>query len=477
MKRTDIWSKVGLLTLLVCLLAMTSCKDDLPGAIDSSANYTVLKSVKILNTGENGDVVIDGTVNEETKRVSFPRIDTLTNFSNLRFEAETSDGARLDQDAFEITFAEGASETTIVLKVTNEPRFREYLATLRLKVPVYGADFTKPTVYDYSANVLGNPAYEAFSGLATRGTGFDGEHVMIASRGGTGLHLLAVEDLKNNKINRIPLNTTGMDVGTFFWNMGAQVNGHTYVVNLSTGPTQAVRLYHWTNPAQAPKVIANILPANLPGAGARHGDNFSISLDEEGNGYAYWISAGSEVLRVQIQNYTEVIDQRAFSTAATYGQWSSFLQVPGTENFLLTSQTQPISVVNAVGSVGYTMPASALPLNVSDARVINFNGERYLLVVTVPRSAPQVGMLQVYNITRGDNISSALTSFAQLSEEARTPVFEHLLNGTPNGAPASQTSFHIEKDEEGRDEKLMIYGAVTDGGFAIIEFLLNVAED
>jgi len=461
--------------MFLFLLSMTACKDDLPGAIESSANFTVLKSVKILNTGKNGDVVLEGTINEETKKVSFPRIDTLTDFDNLQFEAEVSDGAHLEKETFQVEFEEGKSEKTIVLKVLHEPRYREYLATLRLKVPVYGADFSKPTVYDYSTNDKGNPAYEAFTGGATRGTGFDGKHVLIISRGTTGIHLLDINDLKNNTINRIPVNTSGMDVGTYLWNMGAQVNGHTYVVNLSTGPTQAVRLYHWTNPSQAPDVIASVLPADVPGAGARHGDNFSINLDDEGNGFAYWISTGAPVLRLKIENYTQVVEQRAFSTAVAYGQWSSFIQVPQSESYLVTGHERPIAVVDALGSVSYTMPTTALPINASDARVIYFNGERYLLVVTVPRGPGQTGILQVYNISAGGDIVAALTGFSQRTD--KTPVFEYMLNGTPNASPASQTGFYIVKDEDGNDQQLMLYGAVTDGGFALIEFPVNVAED
>ena len=458
-----------------CLLATVACEDDLPEAIDSSANFTVLESIRILNTGENGDIPVEGTVDEMTKTVTFPRLDTLTDFGNLMFEAEVSAGAQLERETFDVVFEEGDTETTIVLKVVNAPRFREYLTTLRLKVPVYGADFSNPTVYDYSANELGNPAYASFTGLATRGTGFDGEQVLVVSRDATGLHVLDVEDLKNNTVNPIPLNTTGVEGGTFTWNMGARINGHTYVTNLSTDPSQAVRLYHWTDPAQAPDVVASIVPEDLSGAGSRHGDNFSISLDSEGNGFAYWISQGTEVIRAQIENYTQLVDQRVINTAVAYGQWSSFIQVEGTDAYLLTGNTQPISVVNALGSVSYTMPAGAVPTNASDARVVHFNGERYLLVVTVPRSPGETGVLQVYNITAGQDIVSALTSFAQ--RDNRSPIFEHLLNGSPNAAPASQTGFHIIKDEEGNDDTLVLYGAVADGGFAVIEVPKNVAED
>src|SRR5690606_9729085 len=126
--------------------------------------------------------------------------------------------------------------------------YREYLVTLRLNIPVFGADFSNPTIYDYSANVLGNPAYPSFVGMSTRGTGFDGEHVLVIDRGSTGAHLLKVTDLKNNEINRIPLNVTGVIGGTYTMNMGAQVNGHTYMASLSTSGTNPLKIYHWTDP-------------------------------------------------------------------------------------------------------------------------------------------------------------------------------------------------------------------------------------
>src|SRR5690606_16047494 len=146
-----------------------------------------------------------------------------TDFSGLRFEAVLSDGAQLENDTYEVAFGEGQSEKTIVIKVVNDPRFREYFVKLRLNVPVFGGDFTKAIIHDYSSNDQGNPAYEAFTGLATRGTGFDGEHVLIISRGATGAHLLKVSDLKNNVIDRIPVNTTDVSGGTYAMNMGAQI--------------------------------------------------------------------------------------------------------------------------------------------------------------------------------------------------------------------------------------------------------------
>lgn len=453
--------------ILLVLLQAVACKDDLPGALDTSSQMTVLKSIKILNAGPNGNEVIQGTVNETTKIVSFPRIDPETDFSAIRFEVELSDGAKLDKDSYTVTFEEGKSEQTIVIKVLNEPRYREYFVRFRLLVPLFGADFEKVVVYDYSTNPAGNPAYPSFSGLNTRGTGFDGEHVLVLDRGAAGAHILRVSDLKQNKIERIPLNMTGVAGGTYPYNMGAIVNGHIYAASLSTSGTNPLRVYHWADPAQAPDVVVNILPGTIPGTEARHGDNVSFNLDNNGNGYVYFIPAtGTKVLRLKIANFTELTETTVVTAPSAYLQWSSYLQVGNTDNYLATGNTLPISVVNAAGTASYTMGTSSIPNNGADARIIEFNGERYLLMVTVARSSPQVATIYLYDITRGNTVAEALSLLDQSGSAA---VYEHNLTGTPNGAPAAQTGWKIIKDEEGNDEKLVIYGAHTDGGFAIIE--------
>src|SRR5690606_24846504 len=170
--------------------------------LDTSSNMTVLNSIKIVNAGPNGDMVLQGVVDEDLKTVSFPRIAPETDFSQLKFEAEVSTGAKLEKEIYPVTFEDGETEKVIVVKVMNSPRFREYLAKLRLKVPVFGADFETYTTYDFSNNPLGQPTYEAFTSAVTRGSGFDGEHVMIAHR--TAPHLLKVSDLIAGTINKIP---------------------------------------------------------------------------------------------------------------------------------------------------------------------------------------------------------------------------------------------------------------------------------
>ncbi|MBB2949929.1 MULTISPECIES: DUF4623 domain-containing protein [Sphingobacterium] len=471
-------SKIGFCAICICCASLStlySCKDDFPVNVESD-KITVLKSIKIVNAGKAGNEIIEGVVNEASKTVSFPRIDPETDLSAIKFEAGTSDGAILEQDTYAIPFKEGESESTVVIKITNSPRYREYLVKIRLKIPVYGADFTKSAVYDYTNNELGNPIYETFTGAFTRGTGFDGEHVLIVSRHAAGSHLLKVSDLKKNVINRIPLNMTGVALGTFTVNVGDIVNGHTYIANLSgASAASPIKIYHWTDPSVPPQTVANIDVSKITGAGVRHGDNMSVNLDKNGNGYIFLgDNAGTKVLRLKVSNYKTVGDPFVISAAVNVGSWSSFNQIGETDDYLFTGHDAPIMAVNSGGSVSYTLSRTAIPVRSSDSRVVEFNGERYLLTTTAARTGSEPTALSLYNITKGNNIVDALTAFEQSD---RKPIYDYPLLGPVNTSPATQTGWSVLKDEAGKDKSLLIYTAASDAGFVIVEVPKKELED
>ncbi len=469
-------SKIGILATFMGLLSLSSCKKDLPGALDTSANMTVLNSIKIVNAGAGGTTVLEGTVDETAKTISFPRIEPTTDFSNLKFEAVLSDGAKLDKETYPVTFEDGQSEKVIVVKVMSEPRFREYLVKLRLKVPVFGADFTTGKTYDFTNNPLGAPLYYAFSGFTTRGSGFDGEKVLIVKRSDDA-HLLNVSDLKNGVTTKIPLNMTGISGGTFNINMGAQVNGHTYIASLSGSGASPLRVYHWTDPSVAPQVILDVTTAGISGAGARNGDNLSVSLNDQGNGYIFFgDNPGSKTLRYDVTNYTTVSNPTTFATpVASAGSWTSYNRVGNTSDYIFTGHDAPVASISEGGSPSYIMSRTSIPVRGSDARVFNFNAERYLIITTAARTGSDATVFYVYDITKGATIKEALTNLD--NAPSITPVFQYALMGPVNTAPASQTGFYVKKDASGKDESLLLYSAANDTGFVIFEFGKKVAED
>ncbi|WP_199120846.1 DUF4623 domain-containing protein [Pedobacter sp. ASV28] len=476
MKLTYKTSKIGLLATFMGLLILASCKDDFPKAPETSANVSVLNSIKIVNAGAAGTTVLQGVVDEDAKTVSFPRIEPETDFSKLKFEANVSTGAKLEKETYPVTFEDGQTEKVIVVKVLNSPRFREYLVKLRLKVPVFGADFEKATTYDFTSNPLGNPIYEAFTGALTRGSGFDGQHVLVVRR--EAPHLLKVDELKAGVINKIMLNMTGVTQGTFITNMGAQVNGHTFIANLS-GNTAAspLKIYHWTNPSAAPQVIANIDVGTIANAGVRHGDNFSASLDDQGNGFFFFgDNAGTKILRFDVANYTTVTNPTVFAIPVTgAGSWISYNRIGNTSEYLFTGHDAPVALVSDGGVASFTMSRTIIPVRGSDARVVNFNGERYLIITTAARTGAEATNFMVYDITKGATVKDALTNLNNLP--TANPVFNYSLMGPVNTSPASQTGFYVKKDGAGKDETLVLYSGASDAGFVFFEFGKKVATD
>ena len=457
-----------LIPAIVVLVGLFSCEEDLPVNIESDDGVQLM-SIKIVNAGGDGGQVVQGVVDEVNKTVSFPRLDTLTDFSNLRFEAEMSPGATLDQESYDVGLEDGQAEKTMVIKVVNNKRFREYLVTIRLLVPVYGADFNEPEIYDNTNNDLGNPVYPTFVSLLTRGTGFDGEHVLIVTRAEGGSHLLSVDDLRQNKVEPIPLNMTGVAGGTFPINVGAQVNGHTYIASLSGSHASPFRIYHWTDPSAEPEVVADILTGDIPDVGSRHGDNMSVNLDEDGNGYMYFgDNAVTTILRLTVTGYTTISDPVVLANAPGSSFVMSFNQIGQSSNYLFTGYEAPLRVANESGVISYQLNNDAIPLRSSDPRIVNFNGERYLITTTAARSGSDAVVMYIYDITKGSDAVEALKLFNERAD--KSAVFQYSLLGPTNAAPGTQTGWHITKDVEGKDETLTIYAASADAGFVIIDF-------
>ena len=87
---------VTLAAVILSCCGMTSCGDNYPEAQD--APYaTDLLSIKIVNAGPAQNETLVGKIDEENKMVNFPRLDTASNFSALKIEAQVSAGATVQK--------------------------------------------------------------------------------------------------------------------------------------------------------------------------------------------------------------------------------------------------------------------------------------------------------------------------------------------------------------------------------------------
>ena len=111
---------------------------------------------------------------------------------------------------------------------------------------------------------------------------------------------------------------------TYVISSGRLSQGHIYICNLTTGlaDTDAgkLKLYHYADASSSPELILDfngIIDESIKATG-RFGDNMSLDLDENGNGYVYFINhTGAGVLRFTITNFQTVGEAKFISDIAS----------------------------------------------------------------------------------------------------------------------------------------------------------------
>lgn len=462
---------IGFLAVIMGL-GLTSCDEDYPKSHIAPYDTEIL-SIKIVNAGADGNTVVEGTIDEENKTINFPRLDIATNFSSISLEAELSEGAVLQNSVMDFSMDEETASKTLILRIVNQKRYKEYFIKIRKRILVYGADFEKPTVYDFS----GDHIYPDYGSLMTRCASYDGEHVLVVSRK-TAPHLLKVSDLKKGGIKPIMLDLTGVTGGTYPYNMGALANGHVYIADLSGGKASPLKIYYWETPDSKPETIANINVADIPDAANRHGDNISVNIDKNGNGYIFFGDNGStKFLRLTVSNHKTIGDPKVLTSSSDAGMVTNVYRIEDTDQYVWSGLRLPVTLVDESLSEKYKMNKANLAVEAVAPRIFHFNGERYLLVCTAGHGSASKATpsLIVYNLTKGNTVEEAMQKFDE--GENHNPDYTFILGGSGNAAAITQTDYRIEKDENGKDAKLCIFGSRTDSGFVICEFPIKQEEE
>lgn len=461
------------LAILALGATMTSCSDSYPSAPGS--NYVAeLTELKIVNAGLSGDSIVDGKVDQTTKLITFPRLSPKTkNLAAIQVEGTFADGSRLETNVYDFSMTETNPKKEILITVLNERKYMVYNMQLRLDVPIWGADFAKPAgIYDYS----GKTPYPNTGG-SLRGTAFDGKYILIVDRG-TNPHVLKVSDVEEGKIDLISLNMTGVTGGTFAVNMGALAGGKIYVANLSGGAASPLKVYCWDDPTKAPKVILNANKATIPDVGNRHGDNFSMDLDNNGNGFMFFgDNSSTTVLRFTVSNFTEVSSPSTFQVAVKNNGFMSITRIGNTGQYLLGGVNLNLSLVSEGGSVMKELPTGTVTREAMEPRVFEFNKKRYLMTTAAAfggASTINPGLF-VYDITAGNDMVQALDAFE--NSDDKNPVLNFSLGGSGNGNPAAQTGYYVTKDADGNDEFIYLFSARTGSGWALLKYPIAKQED
>ena len=444
---------IGLAAAVMMVATLVSCGDNYPASMDSPYD-TDLLAIKILNAGEKGDQVVEGTIDEEKKEVNFPKLDTLTNFSALRLEAKLSDGAQLEKTEIDCKMTPDDEQKKLIIRVLNHNRYKDYFMTVRKHIPSWGAEFKNATVYSFA----GDHRYEDFKTLDTRGADFDGQYVLVVTRTDNKPHLLKVDDLKAGNINRIP------------YNMGALANGHIYMATLAGGKPSPLKIYYWETPTSKPEVIFNSTVQDIPESGKRYGDNMSLNIDKNGDGYIFFgENTAQNILRLTISNHKNVSEPTILPADPKMKVAMNIYRYENTGDYLYSGLAMPITLSGNAAEKKFSLSADHQPAEAVAARAFMFTNKRYLITCSAGfgSASKATPTLYVFDISKGNNLAEALEHFDAASEHE--PVYTFILGGAGNGAPSPCTNFYIERDAQGKDAKLYLFASRGESGFVIVE--------
>lgn len=353
--------------------------------------------------------------------------------------------------------------------------------------PTAGADWNNVVVHDFS--VVTNHRYSDFDEEFTRGGDFDGQYVLLANR--TAPKLLKIEDLLNDNVNNpILLDITGVEGGTHVISAGRLTQGHVYLCNLTTacGAEEPLKVYHYATPTFKSEVVLSWDGTGLENPDpdlypeysykGRIGDNISISLDESGNGYAFFFKqeADNKYYRFTVRNFTEFSDPKELELPAIANYYGMMNPVGSNQYIFTSSYIQSLWLMNADG----VLLAESLETPIvfgCDPRIITFNRARYMMQ-SVSRRYVKDGYgpekLIVYDMSEGNDIVSA---FVKLQEH-----FDYDEEENPNEAGPIEPVYEYVMESETFSSacvalcncaivngKLVIFTAAPHSGFAIIE--------
>lgn len=349
--------------------------------------------------------------------------------------------------------------------------------------PTPGADFTQAIVHDFSI-VTGN-VYADLAEEFTRGGDFDGEYVLLANR--TAPKLLKVADLLNDDASSpILLDVTGIEGGTHVISAGRLSHGHIYLCNLATkaddveGGAGPLKVYHYASPTATPEVVVNWNGTGITNSEndytGRIGDNISINLDENGNGYAYFFKqeADNKFFRFSVTNFTNFSAPTEFELPAVCNYYGMMNQVGDNQYLFTSSYVAMMWLFDADANILREFEWASMgegddAINVNhgcDPRIIEFNRSRYLMLSNARRFLYWANEgIHVFDISEGnDNISALVKLQDQQDAETLFPIYSYEMPGEVVSSACVALCNAAEVDG-----KLVIWAAAPHVGMCLVE--------
>lgn len=339
--------------------------------------------------------------------------------------------------------------------------------------PIAGINFGAPIVHDFSTHTT---VWSDFTAENTRSADFDGEYVLLVSReGGLNPKLLRASDILSNTAPiPVMLSTKNMAGGTYVISSGRLMQGRIYICNLSTGlaDTDAgkLKLYHYAGPGADPELILDfngVIDEATTVAG-RFGDNMSLDLDENGNGYVYFIShVSTGILRFTITDFKTVGEPKYITDVPMARYYGCYNQVGKEDAYLFTSTDgmAQIQLRDKNGALLTSLNKSVSAEHGTDAHIINYNSGRYLIMTSGRQQASwSFPTLYIYDLTEGFNTVAAIVAY---NEKQPEPVYTCQLGEVTQAACNGIAAWAAVGG------KLCVLAAGPKVGFVLIEFPKN----
>ena len=259
------------------------------------------------------------------------------------------------------------------------------------------------TVMDKTAASGNMPDFIDNSG-ATRGAGFNGEHVFVASRQGGG-DFIYYWDVNDPAAEAGMLNLTGVSGGIFTLADMTVVGDHIFVSNMVFAGGQ-FKMYHWNGmDAQPTTLIAYNSPVRL-------GDAFTVVGDPDDHAMIVVSAHGGSAFYIWEMENGELTDPNPVIDAWDYdGTATNFARITsviGEANLGVVSGPAfgPVLTSMQTGVIN-GMPVDFFPGWPMYAHIFHFNNQRFMAFAHVGET-PIGNTLYVLDLSDGESVEEAI---------------------------------------------------------------------
>ena len=457
-------------------------------------NYLVVKDDKGVERTITATNVVDGVLLlgvEDSPTATIMEVKTRPSRATYKFTT-AQDGVISSSNRGEMQIEFEGLNTTYPISFASAPKA--------------GGDFENAKIHKW--NFESDNIYVDFLDERTRGGDMDENYVLVVNGAASGAtpnpYLLNVEDLLNdNATNKLPLDVTGVEGGTFYVSAGRLAQGHIYVCNLPSAGVSEVdeenlnkgplKIYHWADASAKPEVVlewTGELDNMEDPYSERLGDNMSISLDASGNGYAFFCQqeGSGRVIRFTVKNFTEFSEPTNLQMKGVYNYYGMYNKVGENEYIHKSTYSPTMLLVDKDGTLLYQIDFDNGKEggNATDYRIVEFNRARYLIGSNGRMYnwyKPEA--IVVFDITEGTTNAAALKAMSdnrEIDPESFDPEFPEYLPYEPifkyrygdaeatNGMNNCGVALCATVVKDG---KLLIWSAAPRVGMTLMEVSVN----